>query len=248
MSRNRSSPLAVTRAGHTRTFRLQLAGGRLDTAAHAALAAACEEVDLDDEVRAVVLHGGREAFCLGDAEEVRVDSVDGIAALGALRVPTLAVVGGDALDAGLELALACDLRIAASGVRLGLTQASAGRVPFHGGTQRLPRAVGGARAARMLLLAEMWTAREAERAGLVQAVVPRVDLSKEVRRVVKKLGARAPIAQRLAKETLRAAADLPLSEGLRLEGDLYVLLHTTRDRDEGIASFREKRAPVFRGR
>lgn len=248
MARTRHPRIDVTRKGHVVTFTLRLGGGRLDESAHAALAAACAEVDLDDEVRAVVVRGSGRTFCVGDAHDVRVESVDGIDAVGRLRVPTVAVVGGDAIDAGLELALACDLRVASSDARLGLTQATSGQVPFHGGTQRLPRVVGGARAAKMLLLGETWTAKEAQRAGLVQSVVARADVSKEVRALTRQLAARAPVAQRLAKETLRAAADLPLAEGLRLEGDLYVLLHTTRDRDEGIASFHEKRRPTFEGR
>lgn len=248
MAGARSSPLDVTRRDDVVTFTLRLRNGRLDAAAHAALAAACEAVDLDEEARAVLVRSRGKAFCIGDAADVGPDTVDGIAALGRVRVPTVAIVSGDAVDAGLELALACDLRIAEKDARMGLTQTASGTAPFHGGSQRLPRIVGSARAARMLLLGEIWRSKEALEAGLVQVVSKRADLAKHVRAWAKTLASRAPIAQRLAKETLRAAADLPLAEGLRLEGDLYVLLHTTRDRDEGIASFHEKRRPAFEGR
>jgi enoyl-CoA hydratase len=100
----------------------------------------------------------------------------------------------------------------------------------------------------MLLLGECLTARAARDAGLVQSVHATGELGRAGTRLARALAARAPIAQRLAKEALHAASDLPLAEGLRLEGDLYVLLQSTADRDEGIASFRERRRPVFHGR
>jgi len=248
MSRTGRSAIAVTRKGAIVTLTLRLARGRLDADGHAALVDACREIDLDDGVAVVVVRSRGKDFCRGDGDAVGVDTPDGIEAVGRLRVPCVAVLAGDAVDAGFELALACDLRIATSGVKMGLTQPSAGRLPFHGGTQRLPRIVGPARAARMLLLGERLSARQALDAGLVQRVTTRAALAAEVRKLVAALSQRAPIAQRLAKEALRAASDLPLAEGLRLEGDLYVLLQTTRDRDEGIASFHEKRRPRFEGR
>ena len=227
---------------------LTLVQGRLDPDGHAELAAACRELDEREDVHAVVVRGRGSRFCVGDDPRVVPETTDGIAALGRIRVPTVAQVGGDALDAGFELALACDLRVAASGAHLGWTASSAGAVPFHGGTQRLPRIVGPARAARMLLLGESVSAGEACRIGLLHARCASGDLAAEVRRLVRRLIERGPVAQRLAKETLRAAGDLPLAEGLRLEGDLYVLLQTTRDRAEGVASFHEKRRPRFQGR
>ncbi|MDG2303092.1 MAG: enoyl-CoA hydratase-related protein [Candidatus Binatia bacterium] len=245
MTRGRSS-VDVARKADVITLTLRLGSGRLDPDVHVALAEACGMIDLDDDVRAVVVKSAGKDFCVGDDETVTADARDGIEAIGRLRVPCVAVLAGDALGAGLELALACDLRIAASGAKLGLPQT--GAIPFHGGTQRLPRIVGAARAARMLLLGETWSARQAKEAGLLQIVSKRTDLAADLRKLVATLSARAPIAQRLAKEALRSAADLPLAEGLRLEGDLYVLLHTTRDRDEGIASFHQKRQPRFQGR
>ena len=236
------------RRGNVVSLGLDLPTGLLDEALHADLVRTCAEIDLDPKVRVVTLRSRRSVFCRGNAPEVRVDGPDGIAAVAGLRVPTLAVLGGDALDGGLELALACDLRIARFGVRVGLTQAPAGKMPFHGGTQRLPRIVGPSRAARMLLLGEILTARRALDAGLVQAVVPAQRLSAEVRSWQRALASRGPQAQKYAKEALRAAADVPLAEGLRLEGDLYVLLETTGDRREGVAAFRDGRKPRFEGK
>ncbi|MFN8598969.1 MAG: enoyl-CoA hydratase-related protein [Candidatus Binatia bacterium] len=215
---------------------------------HAALAEAAGAIDLDDDVRVVVLRARGRAFCRG-AAGTRPDGVpDGVAAIANLRVPVVALVQGEALDEGLELALACDLRVAASAARFGLAQLDDGRLPSHGGTQRLPRIVGKGRALAMLLLGEHLTARAALDAGLVQQVCPAGELWGRGAGLAAQMASRAPIAQRLAKEALRAASDLPLAEGLRFEGDLYVLLQSTADRDEGIASFRERRKPVFRGR
>jgi enoyl-CoA hydratase/carnithine racemase len=232
---------------------LTLSGGAsgpcLTPELHADLARAAPDLDLDDELCVVVLRARGRAFCTGSPDaSTNAARADGIAAIAGLRVPVIALLQGDAVDEGLELALACDLRLAAPAVRLGVTQVMRGRLPRHGATQRLPRLVGRGRALAMLLLGDLLRARAALDAGLVQRVVPARDLWRAGQRLAAAMAGRAPIAQRLAKETLHAALDLPLAEGLRLEGDLYVLLQSTADRDEGIASFRERRRPVFRGR
>lgn len=240
-----ASPLRVLRKGPVVTLELAAANARLGPELHAALVAAVREIDLDDEVRVVVLRSTGRAFCCGGEPGGRAD---GIAAVAALRVPVLALLHGSVLDEGLELALACDLRIAAEGTRLGLTQLARGDLPSHGGTQRLPRIVGPACAARMLLLGEILPARRAAASGLVTEVVSREALRRRGGLRARELAARGPAAQRLAKEALRSAADLPLAEGLRLEGDLYVLLQSTEDHAEGLASFRAKRPPRYQGR
>jgi len=223
------------------------AGGvRLNAGLEAELARAAEAIDLDEETRVVVLGSQGRAFCCGESAGARVD--DAVAAVAAIRQPVIALVGGDAVDAGFELALACDLRVAAPGARFGLTQIARGRLPVRGGTQRLPRLVGVARALRMLLLAEVVGARPALALGLVHEVIPARRLRAAGLSLARALAARGPIALRLAKEAIRGAQDLPLAEGMRLEGDLYVLLQSTRDRDEGVRSFREKRTPRYSGR
>jgi enoyl-CoA hydratase/carnithine racemase len=224
-------------------------GPVLDADLHAELCAAAEAIDLDEEARVAVLAARGRCFCAAAAgADLRPVAADGVAAISALRVPVVALLQGDALDAGMELALACDLRLAVPQARLGLTQVTRGSLPHHGGTQRLPRVVGRARALRMILLGERVRARDAQAMGLVHSVVAPRTLASRGEALARALAERGPIAQRLAKEALGAALDLPLAEGLRLEGDLYVLLQSTRDRDEGIASFREKRRPRFTGR
>lgn len=244
------SVLEVARVRSVVTFTLA-GGGRdgpcLTDDLHAALASAAAEVDLDEDVRVVVLRSRGGAFCRSPRAGA-TGVADGVAALAALRVPVVALLHADALDAGLELALACDLRLAAPAVRLGITAVAAGRWPRHGATQRLPRIVGRSRALAMLLLGERVSARQAEVWGLVNRVVAARSLWPAGRRLAAELAARAPVAQRYAKEALHAALDLPLLEGLRLEGDLYVLLQTTADRDAGIASFGTRRRPRYEGR
>ena len=223
---------------------MHLDGGFLGADVQASLADAVEEIRLSDEIRVVVLRSRGRDFCLGgDSDGPR----DGIAALASVRVPVIASLQGKVLDEGLELALACDFRLAAAGTRLGLTQLSRGVLPSHGGTQRLPRLVGRGQATRMLLLSEVVSARQAVRDGLIHEVHDAARLSRKVAALGRSMAARSPVAQKLAKEALLAAGDLSLAEGLRLEGDLYVLSQSTEDRAEGLAAFREKRRPKFSG-
>lgn len=226
------------------TLEMHLDGGFLGADVQASLAEAVEEIRLSDETRVVVLRSSGRDFCLaGDGDGPR----DGIAALASVRVPVIASLQGKVLDEGLELALACDFRLAAAGTRLGLTQLSRGVLPSHGGTQRLPRLVGRGQATRMLLLSEVVSARQALKDGLIHEVHDAAQLSRKVTAMGRSMAARSPVAQKLAKEALLAAGDLSLAEGLRLEGDLYVLSQSTEDRAEGLAAFREKRRPKFSG-
>jgi|SRR5581483_3895942 len=226
-------------------------GGRLSARVHSELCAGVDDLDHDDGLRVAIVDwpraGRGEAPHAAPAARASA-SGDGVAAIARLRVPVIALLRGDVLDDALELALACDLRVAAVDARLGLTQVARGEFPSGGGTQRLPRIVGRARATRMLLLGEIVPARTALAIGLVHEVSSARALEAAGRRLAARIAERGPIAERFAKEALGAAFDLPLAEGLRLEGDLYVLLQTTRDREEGIASFRKKRSPRFTGR
>ena len=174
--------------------------------------------------------------------------LQGVEALAALTKPTLAVMNGNAFGIGLELALACDLRLAASTAEFGLTQITENLIPFGGGTQRLPRIVGQAKALEMILTGKKVDANEAQRIGLVSEVVAPDDLSTHVDEVLSGLLGKGPIALRLGKEAVHKAMDLTLDQGVRLEEDLYVLLQTTQDRAEGVKSFLAKRKPSFTGR
>jgi enoyl-CoA hydratase/carnithine racemase len=164
-----------------------------------------------------------------------------------IEKPVIAGIEGDARDQGLELILACDVRIAAEKSRFGLTQLEKGTIPMNGGTQRLPRLVGKGKALELILTGDTIDAQEAHRIGLVNRVVPENVLEKTVMELAKDMASKSPIALCYAKEAMNAGLDLTLEQGLRLEADLYMLLHTTSDRREGIRAFQEKRKPQFTG-
>jgi len=225
------------------------ADNRITAALAQELCTAAAEIELNDSIVAVVLSASGPSFCLGVEDggewEQRVDWVEAIARL---TRPVVAVIQGAALAAGLELALACDLRIASDRARFAMPQLGAGQLPSHGGTQRLPRIVGRMRALDVLLTGRTLGAAEAEAVGLVSRVVPHKDLRQALNDVVAALQSKGPIALRYAKEAVLHGSEMILGQGIRLEEDLYVLLQTTRDRREGIDAFVEKRKPVFRGR
>ncbi len=214
-----------------------------------ALCDATADIELNDAVVAVVVAAAGASFCTGvegggDWEQ-RLDWVDAVARL---TRPVLAAVQGDALAEGLELALACDLRVVSNCGRFAMPQVTAGRLPCHGGTQRLPRLVGRMRALDLLFTGRAIDAREAEAIGLASRVVAHDDFAAGVQRVIDELRAKGPIALRYAKEAVLKGCDLTFDQGVRLEEDLYALLQTTRDRQEGVDAFRHKRKPVFQGR
>jgi len=162
--------------------------------------------------------------------------------------PIIAAIRGYALGGGLELALACDIRIAAEDAQLGLTEIDLAIIPGGGGTQRLPRVVGRGKALEMILTGARLPAAEALRIGLVERVVPVAELMTAAHGLARTLAAKAPIALRYAKEAVVAGLELPLADGLRLENDLSTLLRTTEDRLEGARAFVEKRSPRWSGR
>ena len=162
--------------------------------------------------------------------------------------PLIAAVNGHALAGGLELALTCDLRVAAEHATFGLTEVRWAIMPGAGGTQRLPRAVPLAKAMEMILMAETVNAVEAHRIGLVNAVVPFVDLMPTARRWAQTICERGPLAVRAAKEAIIRGLSLPLADGLRLEAFLSGTLRGTEDAVEGPKAFAEKRQPVFKAR
>jgi enoyl-CoA hydratase len=162
--------------------------------------------------------------------------------------PIIAAIRGYALGGGLELALACDLRIAGEDAQLGLTEINLAIIPGGGGTQRLARLVGRGKALEMILTGARLSAAEALRVGLVERVVPPGDVLSSAQALARSLADKAPVALRYAKEAVVKGLELPLAEGLRLEGDLSTLLRTTEDRLEGARAFLEKRRPRWQGR
>jgi len=235
-----------------------LAGNTIDLQLAGELADACRRANQDETLRAAVLTGAGDAFCVGiDLDELAsltpadLSHANAAAmasrAVASLDLPVIAAVNGDALGAGLELALACDIRIASDKARFGFPETSYGLIPGGGGTQRLPRIVGKGKATEMVLTAETIDAAEAFRIGLVSRAVAPDSLVEETEEVAKRLVSRAPIAVRYAKEAVAKGMDMTLDQGLRLEADLSFLLQTTDDRAEGIKAFLDKRPPTFKG-
>ena len=229
------------------------AGNAIDERTAQQLRDACEVVRQDDSVRVCVLTGADGVFCTGtefDGGAPSQDEFDRLRvseAVAAIEKPTVALISGDAMDQGLELALACDLRVAATGVRLGLTHVSSGIIPWDGGTQRLPRLVGQSRATDMILRSRLLESQEALEIGLVNFAGSAEDTAEYAMSLAATIASHAPIAARYLKETLIKGADMTLAQGLGLEADLTVILQSTADRAEGIASFLERRQPEYGG-
>lgn len=161
--------------------------------------------------------------------------------------PLIAAVNGMALGGGLEIVLACDLRVAAEGARLGAPEVTLGLIPGWGGTQRLPRQLPWAVAARLVLTGQPLTAREALQVGLVNAVVPAEELMSEAQRWAEMMCKCGPLALSAAKQAMVEGSQLPLEEGLAVEQRLFNSLAYTDDVREGLAAFAEKRQPLFKG-
>ena len=213
------------------------------------LAEACQQVNQDEQVVVVIISGAGPSFCVGsDMEPARALSlVTPARAVAGIEKPVIAAIHGETMGLGLELALSCDLRIASEDVRLGLPQSSQGTIPWDGGSQRLPRIVGKARALELLLTSRTIDAAEALRIGLINKIVPAKNLLPETQELASQLATKGPIALKYAKEAVNKGLDLTMEQGLRLEADLYFLLHTTGDRTEGIKAFQQKRTPEFKG-
>jgi enoyl-CoA hydratase/carnithine racemase len=249
--RLRPRPLTTTITASVAWLRLERpqAGNRITLDLAQALCDAAADVELDDSVAVVVLTATGPDFCLGVEEHGDWERrFDWVSAIGALTRPVIAAVQGDAIAEGCELALACDVRLVSERARFALPQLSMGRLPAHGGTQRLPRIVGRMRALDVLFTGRTIDAAEATTMGLASRVATAKDFDRALEALVSELKTKGHIALRFAKEAVLKGSDLSLEQGMRLEEDLYVLLQTTRDRHEGVRAFLEKRKPVFHGK
>jgi enoyl-CoA hydratase len=215
----------------------------------------------DDDARVVVVTGaGERAFSAGaDIREFVAPTsparfreerrrVDFRQVMDRCPQPIIGAIRGYAFGGGLELALACDIRVASEDARLGLTEIDLAIIPGGGGTQRLPRLIGRGKALEMILTGARIPAAEALALGIVERVVPGDRLLPAAMELARTIAAKAPVALRFAKEAVVKGLELPLADGLRLENDLATLLRTTEDRVEGARAFLEKRAPRWTGR
>jgi enoyl-CoA hydratase len=229
----------------------------LNTALVAELSAAIDAFEADDTVGCILITGSDKAFAAGaDIKEMADKSfVDAFLAdfgrwdrVAHARKPVIAAVAGFALGGGCELAMQCDLIIAADNAKFGQPEIRLGVIPGIGGTQRLTRAVGKAKAMDLILTGRMMDAQEAERSGLVARVVPLADLMTEATKAAETIAAMSLPALMLAKESVNRAFETTLAEGVRFERRVFHALFATEDQKEGMAAFVEKRSAKFKNR
>ena len=234
----------------------------LDPGTLAELNDAFQRANEDDDVRVVVLSGaGNRAFCTGSDLKKTMPPKESFAELTFGKPkwlypfagmetdkPAICAVNGYALAGGMELALACDIRIASTNAQFGQSEVCVGSIPAAGGTQRLPRAVGLSDAMLMMLTGDRIDAEQALRIGLVSRVVPPEALARTAREIALSIATNAPLAVRAVKKLVKEGLDLPLLAGVQMEQFALGLLRDTEDRIEGRRAFQEKRTPLYRGR
>lgn len=219
---------------------------------------ALESAERDADVRCAVITGAGRAFAAGaDIKEMAEASAPEMLAgyrfqqwerIRKITIPLIAAVNGMAFGGGCELAMLCDMIVAAETAQFGQPEINLGIMPGAGGTQRLTRAIGKARAMELVLTGRPISARQAEAFGLVTRVVPAEAVLDEAVALAKEIASKPPVAVRLAKESILKAFDTTIESGLDYERRAFYLLFATEDRTEGINAFLEKRKPIFRGR
>jgi enoyl-CoA hydratase len=222
------------------------------------LVGALENLDADETIRCIVLTGDEKAFAAGaDIGELsdathfelyfggRIDKWD---AIRKIRTPIVAAVSGYCLGGGCELAMACDLIVAAESAQFGQPETNLAVLPGAGGTQRLTRAIGKSKAMDVILSGRFLSAQEAEQAGLVARVVPQESWLEEAKGVAQAIAAKSPVGVRLAKEAVNQAFETTLAAGLDAERKAFHLALSSEDAQEGLKAFMEKRAPNIKGR
>ncbi|MBN2401456.1 MAG: enoyl-CoA hydratase/isomerase family protein [Spirochaetes bacterium] len=210
----------------------------------------CSEIEMNDDIRAVIITDAEHNTA--NANPPDSSQITGSLSLSSLIAetdrPVIAAVTGDATGQGFELIMACDIRIASNTSNFGLPGISKGVLPRDGGTQRLPRLAGKAKALEMILTGGQIDANEAFRTGLVNRTVSSGNILETAMELAADIASKAPVAVRYAREAIYKGADLALDQALRMEGDLYLLLYSTHDRLNGIQSFKDKKKPLFQGK
>jgi len=236
----------------------------LDIETRKELLAALDDVERDESVRVVVITGAGEKTFVSGADIKMLSEMDfrqimefSESPLGGQTLykrieefskPVIAAINGLCLGGGLELAMACDIRIAAENAKFGQPEVNLGIMPGAGGTQRLPRLVGPGMAKLLCFTGDIIDAKEAERIGLVERVVPLEKLEEETMKIAKTLASKSPLTLRLIKRAINMAMNTPLDAGLRFESHALGICFASEDKAEGMRAFLEKRKPEFRGR
>ncbi len=223
---------------------------------------AVRDAEADESVRVIIVTGaGDRAFISGaDIRELQergtlteLEERSGrrrvlTHLLESISKPTIAAINGFATGGGLEVAMACNIRVTADTARLGLPEINLGIIPGNGGTQRLPRLVGKGRAMEMILTGDLIDAQEAYRIGLVNHVAPLAELMDKAKELAGKIAAKSSLAVRAAKDAINTGLNLSLAEAIDYEGKVFAILCGSQDKQEGVAAFLEKRSPTFHGR
>jgi enoyl-CoA hydratase len=219
------------------------------------------QIEKDDDIRALIITGAGEKAFMAGADIKELDKRDFVLGrqqtrrrqqvlnrIVEMKIPVIGAINGFALGAGLELALACTLRVACEEAKLGAPEVNLAIIPGDGGTQRLPRMIGFGRAMEMVLTGEFIDANEAYRIGLVNKVVPREELMEAAKKLASKIASKAPLAILCAKEAVNRSMEVGIYEGLAHESYLHAYTCATEDKKEGVAAFLEKRKPEFKGK
>ncbi|MBR7553172.1 enoyl-CoA hydratase-related protein [Allobacillus sp. GCM10007491] len=220
-----------------------------------------DEIEHNDQLRVLIITAaGEKVFCAGAdlKERASMDEKEVVKTVGKigdlvsrveqLEIPTIAAINGAAFGGGLELALACDIRIASSSAKMGLTETSLAIIPGAGGTQRLSRLIGIANAKYYILTAKRFESDEAKQIGLVQEIFEPTELEGQSLLMAKQIAGNGPIGVKMAKKAIDEGYELPKSEGLQVERACYLETIPTEDRLEGLQAFKEKRKPQYEGK
>lgn len=222
------------------------------------LGEAVEQFETDDHVKCLILAGADNVFAAGAdikemadksfAEAWREEFLKPLECIACCRKPIIAAVAGYALGGGCEIAMMCDIIIAADTAKFGLPEITIGVIPGLGGTQRLTRAIGKTKAMEMILTGRTMSAKEAERSGLVSRVVGAAELFDEAMKLAKKIEDMSLPALMMAKAAINMSEDMPLTQGVRQERIMFYSLFSTDDQHEGMTAFVEKRSPHFKNK